>query len=215
MAGQGNENLPKKRRTRTSAKKRGNPRRGFPLRPPPALMRAQESSALCGARARALPLHPAAFEKAGETFKRAMRPKTRTRPSPKSGEERPAHRGRSAHADGGAAGVKKRFSLAARHRFFGQAPKKWGRIAAGATIHLPTYRRTRTTRRKGGTPGEGSPLDPLLRSNKHKGVPPAAAGGQRLCLWTSPPLKRRAKLLFVWDHCFFWSLCLLPFSSTI
>ena len=49
----------------------------------------------------------------------------------------------SAHADGGAAKVKKRFSLAARHRFFGQAPKKWGRKAAGATIHLPTYRRTR------------------------------------------------------------------------
>ena len=40
---------------------------------PPALMRAQESSALCGARAGALPLHPAAFEKAGETFKRASR----------------------------------------------------------------------------------------------------------------------------------------------
>ena len=74
---------------------------------------------------------------------------------------------------------------------------------------------THKPKRKGGTPGEGSPLDPLLRSNKHKGVPPAAAGGQRLCLWTSPPLKRRAKLLFVWDHCFFWSLCLLPFSSTI
>ena len=30
-------------------------------------------SALCGARAGALPLHPAAFEKAGETFIRASR----------------------------------------------------------------------------------------------------------------------------------------------
>ena len=76
----------------------------------------------------------------------------------------------SAHANGGAAGVKKRFSLAARHRFFGQAPKKWGRKAGQGKDHLPAYRRTRTKRNKikGGTPGEGSPLDPLLRSNKHK-----------------------------------------------
>ena len=66
-----------------------------------------------------------------------------TKPLPKSGEERPVHRGSSAHADGGAAGVKKRFSLAARHRFFGQAPKKWGRIAGQANDNLPTYRRTR------------------------------------------------------------------------
>ena len=63
----------------------------------------------------------------------------------------PVHRGRSAHADGGAAGVKKRFSLAARHRFFGQAPKKWGRIAGQANDHLPTYRRTRRKQRQGGT----------------------------------------------------------------
>ena len=50
----------------------------------------------------------------------------------------------SAHANGGAAEVKKRFSLAARHRFFGQAPKKWGRKAGQAIDNLPTYRRTRT-----------------------------------------------------------------------
>ena len=49
---------------------------------------------------------------------------------------------------------------------------------------------------KGGTPGEGSPLDPLLRLNKHKRVPRSAERGQRLCLWTPPPLKRRAKLSF-------------------
>ena len=55
--------------------KRGNPRRGFPLRPPPALIRAQESSARCGGRPGAPPLHPAAFEKAGETFIRAQRGK--------------------------------------------------------------------------------------------------------------------------------------------
>ena len=56
----------------------------------------------------------------------------------------------------------------------------------------------------GGTPGEGSPLDPLLRFNKHKGVPPAAAGGQRLCLWTPPPLKMWTKLSFARDARWSW-----------
>ncbi len=108
------------------------------------------------------------------------------------------NRGSSAHANGGASGVKRRFSLAARHRFFGQAPKKWGRIAGRGSDYLPKYRRTRTKRRKekGGTPGEGSPLDPLLRSNKHKRVPRSAERGQGLCPCTLPPLKRRAKLSF-------------------
>ena len=115
---------------------------------------------------------------------------------PKSGEERPDRRGRSAHADGGATGVKKRFSLAARHRFFGQAPKKWGRMAGQANARLPIKRRTRTMRRKekGGTPGEGSPLDPLLRFMKHKRIPRSAERGQGRCPCTLPPLKRRAKL---------------------
>jgi len=63
---------------------------------------------------------------------------TTTRPRPKSGEERNDHQSSSAHADGGAAEVKKRFSLAARHRFFGQAPKKWGRIAGQGNENLPT-----------------------------------------------------------------------------
>ena len=73
------------------------------------------------------------------------------------------HRGRSAHANGGAAGVKKRFSLAARHRFFGQAPKKWGRIAGQGNENLPTYRRTRTKRKKrrGKPLDRVSPLNPL------------------------------------------------------
>ena len=43
---------------------------GFPPRTPFLISnKHQESSALCGARAGAPPLHPAAFEKAGETFK--------------------------------------------------------------------------------------------------------------------------------------------------
>ncbi len=79
------------------------------------------------------------------------------------------HRGRSAHANGGAAEVKRRFSLAARHRFFGQAPKKWGRMAGQGNENLPTYRRTRTNVKKiGGTPREGSPMDPPQRFNKQK-----------------------------------------------
>ena len=66
----------------------------------------------------------------------------------------------SAHANGGASGVKKRFSLAARHRFFGQAPKKWGRIAGQANDHLPAYRRTRRNVKKRGNPRRGFPLGP-------------------------------------------------------
>ena len=57
--------------THKPKRKRGNPRRGFPLGPPPALIRAQESSALCGARPEALPLDSTTFEKVDETFKRA------------------------------------------------------------------------------------------------------------------------------------------------
>ena len=77
----------------------------------------------------------------------------------------------SAHANGGAAGVKKRFSLAARHRFFGQAPKKWGRKAAGGSDHRPAYRRTRTNPRinKRGNPRRGFPLRPppaLMRAKE-------------------------------------------------
>ena len=51
--------------------RRGNPRRGFPLGPPPALFGAQGSSALCGARPEALPLDSTTFEKVDETFIRA------------------------------------------------------------------------------------------------------------------------------------------------
>ena len=88
------------------------------------------------------------------------------------------NRGRSAHANGGAAGVKKRFSLAARHRFFGQAPKKWGRIAGQANDHLPTYRRTRRKQRQGGT------SFPRLRVRRFIGQklpPPTARSTPFLC----------------------------------
>ena len=64
----------------------------------------------------------------------------------------------------------KRFSLAARHRFFGQAPKKWGRKAGQANAPHPTYRRTRTKRK--------SP--PACNIKK------AAPGGDRFCFISRP-----------------------------
>ena len=51
----------------------GTPGEGSPLDPLLRFIKHKGDSALCGARARALPLHPAAFEKAGETFRRASR----------------------------------------------------------------------------------------------------------------------------------------------
>ena len=51
--------------------------------------------------------------------------------------------GRGGRAHQGDVEASKRFSLAARHRFFGQAPKKWGRIAGQGNDNRPTYRRTR------------------------------------------------------------------------
>ena len=89
------------------------------------------------------PQHPRRLRQADLSAQSTHQP-----PPPSRAKMTPVHRGRSAHANGGAAKVKKRFSLAARHRFFGQAPKKWGRKAAGGNDHLPTYRRTRTKRKK-------------------------------------------------------------------
>ena len=40
--------------------------------------------------------------------------------------------------------------------------------------------------RKGGTPGEGSPFDPLLRFIEHGGIPRAAARVHGLRPWTPP-----------------------------
>ena len=110
----------------------------------------------------------------------------------------------SAHANGGATGVKKRFSLAARYRFFGQAPKKWGRIAGQGNDHRPKYRRTRTRQRQGGTsfarlrvrrfPGQKS-LPPTARSTpflcscakKRGGAPKKRAYGCRHGSCSVPP----------------------------
>ncbi|MFR5969468.1 MAG: hypothetical protein ACLUGA_13395, partial [Oscillospiraceae bacterium] len=51
----------------------GTPGEGSPLDPLLRFMKQKESSARCGARPGTLSLDPAAFEKAGETFMRAMR----------------------------------------------------------------------------------------------------------------------------------------------
>ncbi len=85
---------------------------------------------------------------------------THQAPPPSRAKMSKDNRGSSAHANGGAAGVKKRFSLAARHRFFGQAPKKWGRTAGQGNDNLPTYRRTRRNVKKRGNPRRGFPLGP-------------------------------------------------------
>ena len=62
--------------------------------------------------------------------------------------------GRGGWAHQGDVEASKRFSLTARHRFFGQAPKKWGRKAGKANDPHPTYRRTR---RKPPTPTKPRP----------------------------------------------------------
>ena len=56
-----------------------------------------------------------------------------------------------------------RWSLAPaafRPHFFGQAPKKWGRIAGQANDHRPIKRRTRRNVNKRGNPRRGFPLGP-------------------------------------------------------
>ena len=127
----------------------------------------------------------------------AHAPSPRHPPAPPQSRAKmtPVHRGSSAHADGGAAEVKKRFSLAARHRFFWQDKRngvEWQDKPSPPTqrngAHAPSKKI------KGGTPGEGSPLDPLLRFIKHKRIPRSAERGQGRCPCTRPPLKRRAKL---------------------
>ena len=176
IAGQGNDHRPKYRRTRTRQRQGGTSFarlrvRRFPGQKslPPT---ARSTPFLCscakkrggapkkrayGCRHGSSSVPPASPTNSKPQHHRRLRQadlsaRSTTKPLPKSGEERPVHRGRSAHADGGAAGVKKRFSLAARHRFFGQAPKKWGRIAGQAIDHHPTYRRTRTRVKKKGEP---------------------------------------------------------------
>ena len=122
-------------------------------------------------------------------------PKTPTSPPPKVGRGTSRPPTCSAHANGGAAEVKKgAFLWRLDTVSLGKHQRNGVESQQGPTTTSQRIGAHAETKRKGGTPGEGSPLDPLLRFNKHKGVPPAAAGGQRLCLWTPPPLKRWTKL---------------------
>ena len=83
-----------------------------------------------------------------------------TNPLPKSGEDDPRQPRQQRSRGWWSHRGKRRFSLAARHRFFGQAPKKWGRKAGQANENLPTYRRTSTSVKKRGNPRRGFPLKP-------------------------------------------------------
>ena len=131
-------------------------------------------------------------------YRRTRRePRQAPAPSPSRAKMSKDNRGRSAHANGGAAGVKKRFSLAARHRFFGQAPKKWGRMAAGSKDYFPRKRRTRTNqKKKGEPPARVPPWTPSCALISIRRVPRSAERGQGRRPCTLPPLKRRAKLSF-------------------
>ena len=66
--------------------------------------------------------------------------------------------GRGGRAHQGDVEASKRFSLAARHRFFGQAPKKWGRMAGQANDPSQRNGAHAQTQRKSGNPKPGFPL---------------------------------------------------------
>ena len=95
-------------------------------------------------------------------------PPTSTSPLQKSGEERPVYRGSSAHANGGAAGVKKALFFGGSTPFLWASTKEMG--SNGSRGHRPPPNVSAHTHKskKGGTPGEGSPLDPLLRFYEQK-----------------------------------------------
>ena len=189
MAGQGNDHRPKYRRTRTRQRQGGTSFarlrvRRFPgQKSLPPTARSTPFLCSCAKKRGGAPKKRAYGCRHGSSSVPPASP-TNSKPqhhrrlrqadlSARSTHQPPEKVGRgthrlptcSAHADGGATEVKKRFSLAARHRFFGQAPKKWGRMAVGGNKNLPRKRRTRTkcNKIKGGTPGEGSPLNPFLR----------------------------------------------------
>ena len=121
---------------------------------------------------------------------------TPTSPSTKSGEERPVYRGSSAHANGGATEVKKALFFGGSTPFLWASTKEMGSNGRTRQRQPPKVSaHTQNAKKiKGGTPGEGSPLDPLLRFNKHKRVPRSAERGQGLRPCTPPPLKRWTKL---------------------
>ncbi len=98
-------------------------------------------------------------------------PQTSTSPLPQVGRGTSRPPTGSAHANGGAAEVKKALFFGGSTPFLWASTKETG--SNGRASHQPppnvsahTYK---ATKRKGRTPGEGSPLDPLLRFCEHKG----------------------------------------------
>ena len=91
--------------------------------------------------------------------------------------------------------LQRRFSLAARHRFFWQ--DKRNGVERQDRPSTPAQRNDAHVQgeEKGGTPGEGSPLDPLMRLCEQKrGGPRSVERGQGLRPCTLQPLKRWTKL---------------------
>ena len=103
------------------------------------------------------------------------------------------NRGSSAHANGGAAEVKKALFFGGSTPFLWASTKEMGSNGRAGQRPPPNVSaHTHKRKEKGGTPGEGSPLDPLLRFNKHKGVPRSAERSQRRCLWTPPAFLKKS-----------------------
>ena len=228
---------------------RGNPRRGFPLRPPPALCEHRETP-----RGSAPGPRPLFCKKAGQkTFKRqstsdpSPSPRRRVIQSvreadtsaaewhlPREWERRvgpETSRGRhhpkrlslglhpvslGKHQRNGVDRQRKLKTTANKtassappnpNPRAGMEPRPYRRVVRFRVLICPAVnkRAERRGRRplqglkrrcaeaagggaacKGGTPGEGSPFNPLLRFVEHKRVPRAAARGQGLRPWTPP-----------------------------
>ena len=119
-----------------------------------------------------------------------------TKPLPKSGEDDPRPPRQKRSREWWSRQGKKALFFGGSTPFLWASTKEMG--SNRRTSHRPPPNVSAHTykSKKGGTPGEGSTLDPLLRFYEHKRVPRSAERGQGRCPCTPPPLKRRAKLSF-------------------
>ena len=98
-------------------------------------------------------------------------PQTPTSPLPKVGRGTYSLPTCSAHANGGAAEVKKALFFGGSTPFLWASTKEMGsnrRASHQPPPNVSAHTHKPKEQIKGGTPGEGSPLDPLLRFMKHK-----------------------------------------------
>ena len=105
------------------------------------------------------------------------------------------NRGRSAHANGGAAGVKKALFFGGSTPFLWASTKEMG--SKGRTRQLPTPKVTAHTykrKEKGEPPARVPPWTPSCASMSIRRVPRSAERGPGRRPWTPPPLKRWTKL---------------------